>query len=206
MVADAAVRRHRASQLAAASLRPIALFDVAGIGGEAKLAAILAHCLLRDRAPGLLLAGQPLSVPMGIADRALSPAAAAGRRGSAEAARLHTPLLPLAAPTLSRPQRRALWESAIPDLAPHAAELAARFPVTAEPCGQVRRDLRLVLGADGCPSLDDAAAALKARGASRSPTSPGWSRRFAGWDDLVLPASGSRCCARRWRGCACSCG
>ena len=184
---DAALRRHRAGQLAAASWRRIALFDVAGIGGEAPLAAILAHCLLRDRVPGLLLAGQPLPAPMSaLIERFPRPLLLAG--GSAEAARLRTPLLPLAAPPLSRPQRRALWESAIPDLAPHAAELAARFPVTAETLRQVRRDLRLVVGDDGCPSLDDATAALKARSAIALTDVARLITPSAGWDDLILPA------------------
>ncbi len=183
---DPAVRRHRAGQLAAASLRPIALFEAAPIGGEATLAAVLGHCLLRDRVPALLLGEQPLPASTCcLIERFPRPVLLAGG-GNAWAARLRTPLLPLAAPPLSRPQRRALWESVIPDLAPHAAELAARFPVTAETLRQVRRDLRLMVGDDDCPNLADATAALKARSAVALGEVARLVTPKASWDDLIL--------------------
>lgn len=186
---DAAIRRHRAGQLAAASLRPIALFERPATDDDRQLAAIFAHCLLRDQVPGLLLAEHPFPPPTAsLIERFPRPLLLAGGGGSAEAARLRMPLLPLFAPPLSRPQRRALWEHAIPDLAPHAAELAARFPVTAETLRQVRRDLQLVVGDDGCPSLDDATTALKARSTIALTNVARLITPAAGWDDLILPS------------------
>lgn len=185
---DAGTRRHRARQLATASLRPVALFDRAAIGNEAEWAAMLAHCLLRDRVPGLLFGDQPLPVSTArLIERFPRPLLLAGG-GSAEAARLRMPLLPLPAPPLTRSQRRALWEKAIPDLAPHAAELAARFPVAAETMQLVHRDLRLVVGDGGCPGLDDATTALKARSAIALSDVARLVAPKAGWDDLILPA------------------
>jgi len=185
---DAGTRRHRAAQLAAASLRPIVLLDRSVPGSEADLAAVLAHCLLRDRVPGLLLGTQPLPASAAsLIERFPRPLLLVGG-GSAEAARLRRPLLPLAAPSLNRPQRRALWERTVPDLALHAAELAARFPVAADTMRQVRGDLQLVVGDGGCPGLDDATAALKARSAIALSDVARLVTPTAGWDDLVLAA------------------
>src|SRR5262249_21955363 len=77
------------------------------------------------------------------------------------------------------------WENAIPDLAPYAAELAARFPVTSETVQRVRRDLRLMVG-DGCPGLEDATAALKARSAVALGEVARLVTPAACWDDLIL--------------------
>jgi hypothetical protein len=184
---DAPSCRDRAGQLATESLRPIMLFDGAAAAEATALAAVFAHCLLRDVTPGLLLGGQSLpAASAALIERFPRPVLLVGS-GSAEAARLRTPLVPLEAPPLTRPQRRALWAEAFPELAAHAAELAVRFPVTAETVGQARRDMQRVVGDDGCASLDDVSSVLQARSAIALTEVARLVKPVATWDDLILP-------------------
>jgi SpoVK/Ycf46/Vps4 family AAA+-type ATPase len=89
---------------------------------------------------------------------------------------------------LSARARRELWCAALPELAGHAVQLAARHPVEPLVALQAAADAQAIGRFEGrAPSFDDLAAGLRARGGFEVTSSVKLLRPVATWDDLVLP-------------------
>jgi hypothetical protein len=115
------------------------------------------------------------------------PVVLCARHGAA-AVRGGAPLVPVVSTPLGTAARRAMWSAAVPQLAPEAARLAARYPVEPSAAAQVADDLGVITRAEGrVPSFDDLAASLRARAGLQLSSAVKLMRPAASWDDLVLP-------------------
>ena len=102
------------------------------------------------------------------------------------------PILTLRADPLPAVARRQMWGSVLPQLAPHAGMLAARYPVDPDEALGIASDLALRQQLENrALDFDDIGSSLRARTAWR--TRPGVRRIIpqASWPDLLLPERSS---------------
>src|SRR5438067_7573855 len=110
-----------------------------------------------------------------------------GRTG-AVSVRGARPVLAVPVERLSPAARRATWAGILPELAAHAADLAARFPLEPAAVAEVAADLRQQADLDDRPPTPaDVAAAVRARGSLSLAAGVKLLRPRAGFDRLVLP-------------------
>ncbi|HSC79549.1 MAG TPA: ATP-binding protein, partial [Chitinolyticbacter sp.] len=178
----------RARQLTSwLSLRgmPAHSFDVGGMEAP-RLTLLLAHCLARGALPVLWQENGPGADAENLLTDYPGPLVLAGA-GNAVLARLRRPLQPVAAPALARAAHPQLWRDGVPQLALHAAELAARFPLAPDVLARIEDDVSLMVGEAQAPlDLDMGLSALKARLPGLGQHSLRRVTPRASWDDLVL--------------------
>ncbi|HTN87859.1 MAG TPA: ATP-binding protein, partial [Sorangium sp.] len=131
--------------------------------------------------------GQGAPLPLGALDAHPGPVLLCARDGIG-AVRGARPVLALRAEGLSRAARRAMWSAALPDLAPDAALLAARYPIEPHVAAEVALDVRDTAQLEGrAPALADVVEAVRTRTAAALSTGASLVRPAVSWDDLVLP-------------------
>lgn len=163
--------------------QPAHCFDVGALTAP-QFALLLAHCLARgampllwsEQGPGAELEGLLTDYPGTLV---------VGGAGNAVLARLRRPLASVTAPALARAAHPQLWRDGVPQLAPHAAELAARFPLAPDVLARVQDDVSLLAGSTAV-GLDAGVATLKARLPGLGQQSLRRISPRAGWDDLIL--------------------
>jgi hypothetical protein len=166
---------------------PVGVAPLADAGLERLLAV---HAAARGQVPVVKVAPPdgpvPPAVP-GFADFP-GPVVLCGRTGSV-AVRGTRPVLAVPVEALSPAARRQTWTRLVPELAAHAADLAARFPLEPAAVAEVAADLRQLADLeDRPPTPVDVAAAVRSRGMLTLAAGVKLVRPRAGFDRLVLPA------------------
>ncbi|MFZ5446330.1 MAG: AAA family ATPase [Myxococcota bacterium] len=144
------------------------------------------HAAAREALPVLLCRADAPGASLPSCARAAGPVVLCSREGAA-GFRGSAPVLQLRVGALSAQSRAAVWRAELPELAEHAASLAARYQVEPTLARQLARDVHTVAALEGrTPSLDDVTRAVRAR--SNVATGAGVKLMVpqATWDELVL--------------------